>query len=109
MKTKVCFLLGYAVAAALSAIPFSPAVKAQNQNQFKQNFINNVVKGCKQRKSTVSQSQQHAFCVCYANSFVKRYSDEELGLIVRSLPRDPKEGSKITQAFMMPEIKTCTR
>ena len=109
MKSNAFFLLGSVVTFALSSIAFSPAVKAQNQNQFEQSFINNVVKGCKKRKSSLSPSQLHAFCICYANSFVKRYSAEELNFIMQSLPKDPKETRKIIRAFMLPEIKSCKR
>lgn len=109
MKLKSHFFLGFLATVALNPFLLTTEVKAQKQNQFEQNFINNLVKGCKAntQNSPSTASKQHSFCICYAKSFVKRYSNEELALILKSLPSNPKEVRNITRAFMMPEIKSC--
>ena len=96
-------LLGLAVPArAQTGTPAQPT--PEQIRAYVASFEANVNKGCVQSKPQVANVA--AYCRCYAASFVKRYSPNELAAMNNLAGQSPQAVQMIT-LMMSPERRAC--
>ena len=80
---------------------------AQADKQFERSFRDNIYKGCTSNRKTKLKNLKN-YCMCYANSYAKRYSAQEL----RAIDKVGSTGKQAVQAItlmMRPEMKACIK
>ena len=72
---------------------------------FETNFRNSVINSCLANTQISNKKDKSKYCVCFANSYIDRYEENDLRLINNY--SNNINAAQIVNVMMKPELKVC--